>query len=65
MNAVLILYRACRVAAEEPDWVEHLPQRWRHDDDTAWLPDPPPPYLVIIRENWRDMVKRAGARAGE
>lgn len=51
--------------AEEPGWVEHLPQRWRHDDDTAWLPDPPPPYLVIIRKNWRDMVKRARARAGK
>ena len=50
--------------AEEPGWVEHLPHRWQHDDDRTWLPDPPPPYLLIIREKWREMVERSRKRAG-
>ena len=49
--------------AEEPGWVEHLPFRWQDADDPTWLPADPPPYLLVIRENWRDMVERARKRA--
>ena len=51
--------------APEPGWVEHLPFKWPHPpEQTTWLPDPPPPYLLIIREKWREMVARAEERAG-
>lgn len=51
--------------AQEPGWVEHLPFQWRHPtDQTTWLPDPPPPYLSVIRKHWREMVARAKRRAG-
>jgi hypothetical protein len=51
-------------SAPEPGWVEHLPFKWPHPpEQTTWLPDPPPPYLLIIREQWREMVARAEERA--
>lgn len=50
-------------SAPEPGWVEHLPHRWPHPpEETSWLPDPPPPYLLVIRENWREMVERQRER---
>ena len=50
--------------AREPGWVEHLPYKWPHPpDETVWLPGPPPPYLLVIRENWQEMVARARARS--
>lgn len=50
--------------ALEPGWVEHLPFKWPHPvQQTTWLPDPPPPYLVIVRENWREMIERSKKRA--
>ena len=49
--------------AREPGWVEHLPYRWPHPpEETVWLPDPPPPYLLLIRKGWRDRVARAKQR---
>ena len=49
--------------AEEPGWVEHLRYRWPHPpEETVWLPDPPPPYLLIIRDSFRDMIERVRAR---
>ena len=51
-------------SAPEPGWVEHLPYRWPDPPEhTTWLPDPPPPYLRMIRKNWRDMVERGRKRA--
>ena len=50
--------------APEAGWVEHLPFKWPHPpEETTWLPDPPPPYLLIIREKWREMLARAEKRA--
>ncbi|MFP6638963.1 MAG: hypothetical protein VCC04_01865 [Myxococcota bacterium] len=50
--------------ALEAGWVEHLPFEWPHPpEETVWLPDPPPPYLLIIRETWREMVARAEKRS--
>ena len=50
-------------SAPEPGWVEHLPYKWPHPPaETTWLPDPPPPYLLVIREHWREMVQRQRER---
>ena len=50
-------------SAPEPGWVEHLPYKWPHPPaETTWLPDPPPPYLLVIREHWREMVERQRER---
>ena len=50
-------------SAREPGWVEHLPYKWPHPpEETTWLPDPPPPYLLVIREHWREMVERQRER---
>ena len=47
----------------EPGWVEHLPYKWpQPPDEATWLPDPPPPYLLVIRENWREMIERSRKR---
>ena len=52
--------------AHEPGWVTHLPFKWPHDPaDTVWLPDPPPPYLEIIRRSWQDIVERIRKRAAQ
>lgn len=49
--------------AAEPGWVEHLPYEWPQPPaETTWLPDPPPPYLLVIRENWREMIARSRKR---
>ena len=51
--------------APEPGWVEPLPYRWPHPpEETVWLPDPPPPMLVIVRENYPQMAERAKRRLG-
>ena len=50
--------------AKSPGWVEHLPFKWPHPvEETTWLPDPPPPYLEIIRETIDDIVVRIRERA--
>ncbi len=50
--------------SNEPGWVEHLPFKWPYPaEDTTWLPDPPPPYLEIIRATIDDMVARIKKRA--
>ena len=37
--------------AREPGWVEPLPYRWHEPPEkTTWLPDPPPPFLQVLRE---------------
>ncbi len=60
---ILLATLAVFDTAEEPGWVEHLPYRWPHPpEETVWLPDPPPPYLLIIRDSWRDMIERVRAR---
>ena len=61
-----ILLAALRLfeTAQEPSWVEHLPFRWPHPPaETVWLPDPPPPYLLIIRERWPQMIEAIRHRA--
>ena len=51
-------------SAAEPGWVEHLPYKWPHPpEETVWLPEPPPPYLLVIRAGWQEMVERAKRRA--
>ncbi|MFT5694379.1 MAG: hypothetical protein ACI9QQ_000353 [Myxococcota bacterium] len=60
---ILLAALAVFETAQEPGWVEHLPFRWQHDDDRDWLPDPPPPYLLMIREGWPEMVKLTRKRA--
>ena len=61
-----ILLASLRVfeSAREPGWVEQLPYQWPHPpEETVWLPDPPPPYLLLIRDGWRDMIERVKQRA--
>lgn len=61
---VLLAALAVFERAREAGWVEHLPFRWPHPpEQTTWLPDPPPPYLLVIRKQWREMVARAKRRA--
>ena len=61
---ILLATLAVFDTAEEPGWLEHLPYRWPHPpEETVWLPDPPPPFLLVIRENWREMVARARVRS--
>ena len=37
--------------AREPGWVEPLPYRWHEaPGETVWLPDPPPPFLEVLRQ---------------
>ena len=51
-------------SALEPGWVTHLPFKWPHPpEETVWLPEPPPPYLVIMRQTWPDIVERVKRRA--
>ncbi len=57
---ILLAALALFESAPEPGWVEHLPFEWPHPpEQTTWLPEPPPPYLTIIRKEWRRMVARA------
>ena len=52
------------IQAKLPGWVEHLPFKWPHPiEETTWLPDPPPPYLEIIRESIDDIVARIRERS--
>ena len=50
--------------APEPGWVEPLPYRWPHPpEETVWLPDPPPPFLLILRDSYKQMAEQTRSRA--
>ena len=49
--------------APEAGWVEPLPYKWPDPPEkTVWLPDPPPPYLLIVREKYLEMEKQVRKR---
>lgn len=49
--------------APEAGWVEPLPYKWPHPpEETTWLPDPPPPYLLIIREKYLELAEQIQKR---